>query len=253
MDAKVRTTAASTFRLDIKGAEVRQALAAVGIRTVLLKGPAFTRLLYPVARSRGYSDVDLLVSPADLARSEQTLVAAEFRPFEREALARQTDEMVGQMVGVHGASQAKAWLRERDHFVVDLHDSLPQCGAPAGVVWETVTQHLEVLMLGGVPTETLDGPATALLVSLHAAHHGPDWGPAGADLQAALDVFDMTCWERARVLAVALKAESAMGVGLGTSEAGRATAAQLSLRTEPTGAHRLRGPARRGVPACSNR
>ena len=38
--------AASSFRLDVKGAEIRQALEAVGVRPILIKGPAFARLLY---------------------------------------------------------------------------------------------------------------------------------------------------------------------------------------------------------------
>ena len=82
VSAKASATAASTFRLDVKGVEVRQALHAAGIRTVLLKGPAFARLLYRDSRSRGYSDVDLLVDPAAVQRAEQILAAVEFRRFD---------------------------------------------------------------------------------------------------------------------------------------------------------------------------
>lgn len=237
--SKVSATAAGTFRLDVKGAEIRQALHAAGIRTVLLKGPAFARLLYRDSRSRGYSDVDLLVDPAAVQRAEQILAAVEFRRFDPESAVRQTDAVVGRAVGAHGASHATAWLRERDNFVVDLHDSLPQCGVPASIVWRAVTQHLDVVTVGGVATETLDRPASALLVALHAAHHGPQWGPAVADLEAALEVFDRECWEAARDLAVTLQAEAAMGIGLGISDAGRTIARQLSLPCEPTAANRL--------------
>ena len=225
--------------MDVKGAEIRQAFEAAGIRTVLLKGPALARLLYPDSRSRGYSDVDLLVDPAAVQRAERMLAAAEFRRFAPESAVRQTDAVVGRMVGAYGASHATAWLRERDNFVVDLHDSLPQCGVPASIVWRAVTQHLDVVNVGGVATETLDRPASALLVALHAAHHGPDWGSAVTDLEAALDVFDRDCWEAARDLAVTLQAEAAMGIGLGISDAGRTIARQLSLSSEPTAAHRL--------------
>ena len=225
--------------MDVKGAEIRQALHAAGIRTVLLKGPAFARLLYRDSRSRGYSDVDLLVDPAAVQRAEQILAAAEFRRFDPESAVRQTDAAVGRAVGAHGAAHATAWLRERDHFLVDLHDSLPQCGVSARVVWRHVTQHLDVLTVAGVATETLDRPASALLVALHAAHHGPRWGPAVSDLEAALEVFDRDCWEAARDLAMMLQAEAAMGIGLGITDAGRTVARQLSLPSESTAANRL--------------
>jgi hypothetical protein len=233
------SAAASTFRLDVKGAEIRQAFEAAGVRVVLLKGPALARLLYPDSRCREYSDVDLLVDPAALQRAEQILAAVEFRRFDPESAVRQTDAAVGIAVGAHGAAHATTWLRERDSLIIDLHDSLPQCGVPAGVVWRAVTQHLDVVTVGGVATETLDRPASALLVALHAAHHGPQWGPAVTDLEAALEVFDRECWEAARDLAVELQAEAAMGIGLGISDAGRTMARQLALHSEPTPANRL--------------
>ena len=239
-DADAGAAAASTFRLDVKGAEIREALTTRGIRTVLLKGPALARMLYPSPRGRPYSDVDLLVNPATLQQAEQVLSTAGFRRFEPESAVRQTDAAVGRAVGAHGAAHGSAWLRERDSFVVDLHDSLPQCGAPARMVWDALAEHLDVLIVAGVAAETLDRPASALLVALHAAHHGPGWGSALVDLEAALTVFDRGCWEAARDLAVTLHAEEAMGVGLGLSDAGRALARGLSLPTEPASGTRLR-------------
>jgi hypothetical protein len=205
----------------------------------LLKGPAFARLLYPDSRSRAYSDVDLLVDPAAVQRAEQILVAQGFGRFDPEAPVRQTDAAVGRAVGVQGASHSAAWLRERDNFIIDLHDSLPQVGVPESVVWEQITQHLDVLTVAGVATETLDRPTSALLVTLHAAHHGPDWVGADADLKRAVEVFDMECWEAARDIAVSLKAEAMMGVGLGLTDEGRTIAERLSLPTEPSPANLL--------------
>jgi hypothetical protein len=232
--------AASTFRLDVKGAELRHSLEAAGVRPVLLKGPALGNLLYPdQPRSRLYSDVDLLIDPDAMPRTERLLAAAGFRRLDRESTVRGTDLALGRAVGAHGAAHATTWLRDRDQLTVDLHDSLPQCGAPARVVWQHITRHLDVLTVGGVRTETLDRPASALLIALHAAHHGPRWGRAAMDLERALTVFDDHCWGAARELAVALDAQAAMGVGLGTSAEGRALARRLSLVTEPTTAQRL--------------
>jgi hypothetical protein len=234
------TAAASTFRLDVKGAEIRHTLEVAGVRPVLLKGPVLGNLLYPdEPRSRLYSDVDLLIDPDAMPRAERLLVAAGFRRLDRESMARGTDLALGRAVGAHGASHAATWLRDGDKLAIDLHDSLPQCGAPVRVVWQHITRHLDVLTVGGVRTETLDRPASALLIALHAAHHGPKWGRAVMDLERALTVFDDQCWEAARELAVALEAQAAMGVGLGTSAEGRARARRLSLVTEPTPAQRL--------------
>lgn len=232
-------TAASTFRLDVKGAEIRQAFNAAGIRTVLLKGPALGYLLYPTSGSRSYSDVDLLVDPAALEGAEKILAALGFRRFDEESPGRQTDAAIGRAVGAQGASHAAAWLREQDSFFIDLHDSLPQIGVPANLAWRRITQHLDLLTVAGVPAEILDRPASALLVALHAAHHGPNSDGASSDLERAVEVFDLGCWQAARDLAVALRADSPMGVGLGLTDAGRAIAGQLSLSTEPSPASRL--------------
>lgn len=229
--------AARTFRLDVKGAEVRAALASVSVRAVLIKGPTIARLLYGGSRSRGYMDIDLLVDSAALQRAEEVLAQLGFRRFEREAAVRSTDPSLGRAVGGQGASHATAWLRERDGCIIDLHDSLPQCGASPSVVWQALSQHLDVATIGGVATETLDRVASALLVALHAAHHGPSWGTI--DLEAAVEVFDLDCWRAARDLAVTLEADAALGVGLGMTERGREIARELALPYQPSAANRL--------------
>jgi hypothetical protein len=69
----------------VKGAEVRSAFNDAGVRSVLLKGPAFARLLYPNARSRDYTDVDLLVDPARLETAEEVLRRLGFERFDPES------------------------------------------------------------------------------------------------------------------------------------------------------------------------
>ena len=44
--------------------------------------------------------------------------------------------------------------------------------------------------------ETLDQPASALLIALHAAHHGPSWNRARTDLRRACELLDRDCWLR---------------------------------------------------------
>src|SRR3954469_7156576 len=71
--------AADNLRIDAATAEVVRSFSAAGIRTIVLKGPSFARWLYPPDRPRGYTDSDLLVSPADNGRAESELVELGFR------------------------------------------------------------------------------------------------------------------------------------------------------------------------------
>src|SRR5204862_6300657 len=82
--------------------------------------------------------------------------------------------------------------------------------------------------------------ASALLVALHAAHHGPNWRKgAQQDIERAAAKLDQACWTDARHLAVELHAERAMGVGLGLTDGGHRLAEQLGLDPTPTRALEL--------------
>jgi hypothetical protein len=188
---------------------------------------------------RDYSDVDLLLDPSAVPTAEHVLSTIGFRRFERESLVMQSDVAIGRAVGAQGASHATTWVRDRDSLVIDLHDSLPQVGVPPSVVWERLTRHLEIIDVAGSPTVTLDRPATALLIALHAAHHGPGWTRSAGDLSRALKVVDYECWLMARELAQELEAERPMGIGLAINEDGLVLARTLALPTEPTLAHQL--------------
>ena len=81
---------ASTARclaLDQHAVTVSRALDAAGIASMILKGPGLARRLYAddPARRR-YSDIDLLVSPADFDRAQQVLaelgVSEAIRPYQ---------------------------------------------------------------------------------------------------------------------------------------------------------------------------
>ncbi len=227
---------------------MQAALERAGVRSVLLKGPAFGRLLYHDARSRDYADVDLLVDPARLESAEKVLRALDFHRVDPEAAVRQTDASVGGAVGVQGASVPRRGSRERQ-FVIDLHDNLPQCGAHADLVWRALGEHLVVEEIAGSPTATLDRPASALLVALHAAHHGPGWDPGARDLAAAVEMFDLDCWREARALASTLEAEVALGAGLGTSESGASSPGGFRCRASRARRAACSGPALLGARA----
>jgi hypothetical protein len=228
--------ATNSFLLDVKGAEVRAALAAAGIRSILLKGPALTHHLHDSWGGRAYADVDLLVEPRRAGAAQQLLEDLGFLPLDGESPAGQTDPEVGMRMQALGAIHGAAWVRPRDGVTIDLHHALPQLAADPKQGWDVLCEHLETITVGGAPTEILDGPASALLVALHAAHHGPEWPKALGDLDRAVEVFDLDCWAQARDVAARLGVEHAMGVGLGLSGTGARVAAALDLPTSPSAA-----------------
>jgi hypothetical protein len=234
------TSPLATFRLDVEYTRVAPAFGAAGIETILLKGPAFDQLLFEGQRSRDYSDIDVLVDPTRVPAAERLLEQRGFGRPDPEPAVRQLLRRAGIAVRLLGAAHGTAWIRERDGFTVDLHHTLPQVGASAELTWRALRAHRLTIAVVGTRVQTLDRPASALLIALHAAHHGPDWNRARTDLQRACEVLERDCWHAAALLARDLHAEVAIGIGLGTTAAGCALARELGLRTKPTPAHRLR-------------
>ena len=66
-------TVERTRQLDAAAADIFRSFGAARIDALLLKGPALAALLYTRGEVRGYSDIDLLVAPRDLARARARL------------------------------------------------------------------------------------------------------------------------------------------------------------------------------------
>jgi hypothetical protein len=229
----------STFRLDVEYTRIASALAVGGISTILLKGPAFDQLLFGGLRSRSYSDIDLLVEPDRVARAEAVLQQLGFDRGKQGSAARRLLRRAGNAIGVLADAHATPWVRDRDQFTLDLHRTLPLLGPSAGLAWPALCAHRTSITVVGTQVQALDRPAAALLIALHAAHHGPGWNRARSDLLRACEVLELEVWQAAAVLARDLRAEAAMGIGLGTSADGRALAERLGLPSKPTIAYRL--------------
>lgn len=206
------TRAAAVARrlvLESAAVEVSDALAAAGVRSIVLKGPAVARWLYDDDPTRSYVDVDLLVSPASLPRAGSTLKGLSFRR-------------------AHGSAHAEVWGRSSDGVVIDLHSSL--VGVAAGsVAWDTLAEATEPLEVGGGTLDVLTGPAKALHVVLHAAQHGIGDERSVADLERALSRVEEREWDEAAALARRLGAEGAFASGLRLTPVGREEAARLGL------------------------
>ena len=226
---EARRIAAATWRVDVKGAEVRAALSAAGVPIVLLKGRAFADLLYAGGPARHYVDCDLLVPPSHWSRASQVLRELGFASHHGMApSALSADTAAGR--AVHGSE----WLREEDGFWVDLHQTLPEAGADPQVVWRALQGHLRELEVGGVGVQVLDAAGSALLTALHVAHHGPDFHGPLRDLERALQQLDESSWRGAVSLAAQIDAEGPFGTGLRFTADGSALADRLRLPWAPT-------------------
>ncbi len=227
-----------TFRLDVQYTQLAAAFASEGLSPILLKGPAFDHLLFGGARLRAYADIDLLLEPDRVKRAERLMQRLGFRRASRGPLGR-----LGWRAGVAARlldpPHAIAWIRDRDRFTVDLHHTLPHVRAAGEEVWRALDAHRTTITVVEFRARTLDRAASALLIALHAAHHGPAWNRARTDLQRACEVLEPDDWNAAARLARRLDVEAAMGIGLATMPEGAAIARGLGLQTKPTPAYRL--------------
>src|SRR5438045_2780697 len=73
------STVCDTLRLRAVAADVVGVLRAAGIDSIMLKGPVIAAWLY-AGEVRPWSDVDILVSPAQFDRAMSVLGSVGFRP-----------------------------------------------------------------------------------------------------------------------------------------------------------------------------
>jgi hypothetical protein len=110
---------------------------------------------------------------------------------------------------------ATAWLRERDHAVVDLHRWLYGCERSAQHQWRVLTgAWVERSLLHGTPVRVPVPAARALLVALHAEQHRDLRGKPLEDLRRGLARASDEHWEAASLLADDLGALRRMVAGL---------------------------------------
>jgi hypothetical protein len=209
---------ARTLRVDAAAAEVLQAFTRAGLRAILVKGLSLERELHDPARRRTYGDTDLLVAPAGLRHAAGALAGLGFK-----LVLDHRDH--GGIVEPH----AQEWSRPPRPDRVDLHWRIPGVQLPPELAWETLSARAVPIEVGGAAGETLDRAGIALLVALHAAHHGDLERRPLRDLDRALEGLDRDTWAAASRLAAEVDAGEAFAAGLGLDPAGAALAAELRL------------------------
>ena len=118
--------------------------------------------------------------------------------------------------------------REVDAVCVDLHRTLPGVGVEPDSAWRTPSATTETLEVGRYPARTLSQPARALLIALHAAHHG-GLANSSDDLERAVDRLENSMWAEAARLADEVGATDAFSAGLRLLPEGAALARRLDL------------------------
>jgi hypothetical protein len=199
--------------LEAQAVEVTTALERSGIPSIVLKGPSVIRWLYPVTTDRYSVDIDLLVAPADLARSEAALAELAFEPFE----PRREDK------------HARSWVRPGRPLPVDLHRGLVGVGVDDRTAWGVLSEITERLDVRGATLSVLQPHGRALHLALHAAQEKRGKEQALRDLGRGLDLLELEVWRGAHDLAVELDALPYLGAGLRLLPAGEAVARELQL------------------------
>jgi hypothetical protein len=153
---------ASNIRIFEVARPALDALAAAGVRFILLKGVALALTVYDVPGVRPMGDVDLLIEPAEAARARRILADLGWVPLRRTS---ERDLPLG-----HGID-----LRRPPHGALDLHwYLLHECCWPGAdhALW---TRAHPIAAIG--PTAFVLGPEDQLL---HTCLHGLRWSPVHA-------------------------------------------------------------------------
>ncbi|WP_131785695.1 nucleotidyltransferase family protein [Protofrankia symbiont of Coriaria ruscifolia] len=192
-EARRIAAVARALLLNHRAATVIGILTDAGIRTVLLKGPVTAHRLYPDL-PRMWRDTDLLVDPSRFADAAQLLLNQGFRQLDP-------------------APHAQTFIREGAE-IVDLHWTLPLTAAPPAQVWARLQPHLVGFDLHGHAVETLDVPAHACHLAIHAVQNPRQGHTARRDLERAVAVFPLPVWAAALDVARLIGAETPLTTAL---------------------------------------
>ena len=216
--------------LDSALAELIPALAARGVRPLLIKGPAFASWLYGDPRERPYGDIDLLVAPDQYEAARRALADL---GFQHSANGLRSGEAV---------DHHEEWIRPGSlPVVIELHRTLRMLTVPPLRVWDRLSAGARAIEVAGASVDVPSEAACALIVGLHAAQHGSAETRPMRDLRNAVEQLDIRTWQAAASLAREFGAETTFAAGLRLEGVGRAVCDALALPdTAPSRHIRLR-------------
>ncbi|MFC3327252.1 nucleotidyltransferase family protein [Mesorhizobium cantuariense] len=152
-DLRQKATIATgqSMLLQYHGDRIMKGLAADNVPARIFKGPVFARKLYRNISDRPFTDIDILVEPANLARANRVIAACGFELGSNEAESYQLQEF--------------KWLeKENSSLLVELHGDLVH---DTGMRRRLSLGFQELLTIDGEATDT---PAALLTIAIvHAA------------------------------------------------------------------------------------
>lgn len=208
---------------DAAAVELLDALSERGVDCLLLKGPVLARLLYRPDEHRAYSDVDVLVSRADMAEAREALTALGYLDASPTAIFGVDD--------VAEVQHAETWNRRgrEGPLLIDLHWRLPGSEAPPEACWDALLRHRTWLDLEGRRAPIPGKEGLAFHLATHAAQHGAEDRKAMADLDRGLERWSVEVWRAAATLAEEMEGVAAFAAGLRLHPAGEKMAGELGL------------------------
>jgi len=207
----------TAMAVDAVTANVVTALRRAGIASILLRGPTIARWLYGEDELRAYRDVDLLVEPAKRAEAEAVLARLGF-------VHRQAGFAPGEAV-----EHASEWICRRPSVVVDLHNGIEGVRAESAELWTVLASDCHTIGVAGVAADAPGAPALALIITLHAAHHGVHGGKHLEELRRAVERAGLETWRQALQLAERVEAVPSFAAGVRLLPEGAALAERLRL------------------------
>lgn len=208
--------AAVCLLVDRVSAEVITTLRAMGVPSLLMKGPAISTWIYG-DETRSYGDTDLLLRGSDWERAVVVLRRLGFAdaldPLDRPR---------------NGSLDSHPFVREADGATIDLHRTLFGIEAEPGEVWSAFFAEQMPQQVGGAKVAVPSYRARALHIAMHAVQHGGEaHRKPMRDLELALERVPQEVWADALELARELRAEAAFVAGLRLTAAGRRMAMMI--------------------------
>lgn len=230
MNTEKRWQARRAFAQEAALAEVVMALTKQGVRPLLIKGTATTRLLGLDPVTRPSVDLDLLVAAPEHPAAAGVLAGLGFK-----------DTLSGARPSeLAWHTHAQEWTRG-DPFpvTVDLHYSVGRVRS-SETLFATLSRDAETIVLGPTAVEVPGAAACALIVALHAAQHGQGSAKALDDLRRAIQCLPEATWHEAAALAGEVGEVGSFAFGLRLVDGGAALADRLGVFGAGTDMDQLR-------------